>query len=98
LRQPFIGSAQSAHFGGFGRVGGQGLLGIFLLGIEPLGVDVQDAGVGKRGAAFAGQPQSFCAEGRIITWPFRREKLLPWIRGINTQFSSVSPDHLKPVE
>ena len=70
LRQAFISGPQGPHLGRFGRVRGQGLLGRFLPGMEPLGIDIQGAGGGQRGAAFAGQAQGFGAEGRIITRPF----------------------------
>ena len=59
----------------------------FLPRVELLGVDIQGAGGGQRGAAFTGQPQGFGAEGRIITRPFRR-------RGFFQGFGKSTPNSL----
>jgi len=49
----FVGRTQGPHFGGFGRVGKQGLLRRFLLIVEQLGVDIKGSGSGQRRATFA---------------------------------------------
>ena len=62
-------------------------MGRFLPRIELLGVDIQGAGGGQRGAAFADPPQGFGAEGGILTRTFCR-------KGFFQGFGELTPNSL----